>query len=138
VPNRALVEGESRYLRLEDGERLPEELERLAAEIGHRREVRMTFTLRNRIRPLVPGDASHSWARRATELAAAAGWTLEVEKDRGGISFPNFLSDPGEIPILDGLGPVGGGMHTRQEFVDLTSLDRRIPLLAELLAAGFS
>jgi glutamate carboxypeptidase len=136
VPNRALVEGESRYLRQEDGEVLPRELERLAEEIGKRREVSMDFTLRNRIRPLVPGDASHRWARRATELASASGWTLEVEKDRGGISFPNFLSDPGEIPILDGLGPVGGGMHTREEFLDLTSLDRRISLLADLLTAG--
>ena len=136
VPNRALVEGESRYLRTEDGQRLPEELERLAQEIGQRREVRMDFTLRNRILPMEPGDASHRLAQRATELADANQWNLEVEQDRGGISFPNFLPDPGEIPVLDGLGPVGGGMHTRQEFMDLTSLDRRIPLLADLLAAA--
>ena len=56
-------------------------------------------------------------------------------KVRGGISFPNFLLDPGRIPVLDGLGPVGGGMHTREEFVDLRSLRRRIVLLADLLAA---
>ena len=44
------------------------------------------------------------------------------------------LADPGRIPVLDGLGPVGGGMHTREEFVDLRSLARRIVLLADLLA----
>jgi glutamate carboxypeptidase len=67
-------------------------------------------------------------------LAAARGWRLEVERERGGISFPNFLADPGRIPVLDGLGPVGGGMHTRDEHVALASLERRIVLLADLLA----
>ena len=67
-------------------------------------------------------------------LATTAGWKLEVEEDRGGISFSNFLPDPSAIPILDGLGPVGDGMHTRGEYVELASLDRRIALLADLLA----
>jgi acetylornithine deacetylase/succinyl-diaminopimelate desuccinylase-like protein len=35
--------------------------------------------------------------------------------------------------VLDGLGPVGGGMHTREEYVELRSLRRRIVLLADLL-----
>lgn len=39
------------------------------------------------------------------------------------------------MPVLDGLGPVGGGMHTREEFVDLASLHRRIVLLADLFEA---
>ncbi len=66
-------------------------------------------------------------------LAAAAGWRLEIEEERGGISFPNFLPDPDRIPVLDGLGPIGGGMHTREEYVELRSLGRRIVLLADLL-----
>jgi glutamate carboxypeptidase len=68
-------------------------------------------------------------------LAARRGWRLDLEEERGGISFLNFLPDPGRVPVLDGLGPVGGGMHTREEFVGLTSLRRRIVLLADLLAA---
>jgi acetylornithine deacetylase/succinyl-diaminopimelate desuccinylase-like protein len=44
------------------------------------------------------------------------------------------LPDPGRLPVLDGLGPVGGGMHTREEYVELRSLQRRIVLLADLLA----
>jgi acetylornithine deacetylase/succinyl-diaminopimelate desuccinylase-like protein len=39
------------------------------------------------------------------------------------------------MPVLDGLGPVGDGMHTRDEFVSLPSLARRILLLADLLRA---
>jgi acetylornithine deacetylase/succinyl-diaminopimelate desuccinylase-like protein len=37
------------------------------------------------------------------------------------------------MPVLDGLGPVGEGMHTREEYVSLPSLARRIVLLADLL-----
>jgi di/tripeptidase len=36
--------------------------------------------------------------------------------------------------VLDGLGPVGGGMHTREEYLELRSLERRVVLLADLLA----
>jgi hypothetical protein len=57
-----------------------------------------------------------------------------VERERGGISFPNFLPDTSRMPVLDGLGPVGDGMHTREELVSLPSLARRIVLLADLLA----
>lgn len=71
----------------------------------------------------------------AAEIAERYGWRLEAEEERGGISFPNFLPAPGVIPVLDGLGPVGDGMHTREEYVEIESLDRRIVLLAELLKA---
>lgn len=139
VPNRARVEGESRFLRSRDGDRLLAEMERLALEIGARREVEMRFEVHpGRIQPLEPQEASRAWAQRAVACAAERGWKLLVEEDRGGISFSNFLPDPGSIPILDGLGPVGGGMHTREEFMNLESFDRRIVLLAELLAAATS
>jgi glutamate carboxypeptidase len=81
--------------------------------------------------PHGPGEAL---VRRAVELAAARGFRLEVETDRGGISFPNYLADSTSVPVVDGLGPVGDGMHTREEWLDLRSLDRRIVLLADLLA----
>ena len=69
------------------------------------------------------------------EAAAADGWTLEVETDRGGVSFPNFLPDPSAVPVIDGLGPIGDGMDTREEYVSLASLERRIRLIAHLLGA---
>ena len=94
----------------------------------------LTFTAGPEIPPVDPEGPHCQLPRRAVEPAAARGWRLEIETDRGGISFPNFLVDPGRIPVLDGLGPVGGGMHTREERVDLTSLRRRIVLLADLMA----
>ena len=67
-------------------------------------------------------------------LAAARGFRLEVEDDRGGISFPNFLTDPCRIPVIDGLGPVGDGMHTREEWLDLEFV--RAPRRAARRPAG--
>jgi glutamate carboxypeptidase len=85
------------------------------------------------IPPVDSRGPQQAWCARAVALAANRGWRLEVEEERGGISFPNFLPDPGRLPVLDGLGPIGGGMHTRDEYVDLVSLSRRIVLLADLL-----
>jgi glutamate carboxypeptidase len=143
VPDLAVAEGEVRFLRSADGERVAGDLAALARNIGLDTETRLTFTRGAAIPPVDPGSPHAGWADRAVALAAARGWRLEIERERGGISFPNFLPDPGRMPVLDGLGPVGDGMHTRDEFVSLPSLARRILLLADLLAAraageGFS
>lgn len=140
VPNRAVAEGEARFLRAIESDELARRLEALARDIAVETGTSVTFAVNQSIPPVDPFGPQTAWTRRAVELAAARGWDLDVENERGGISFPNFLPDPGRIPVLDGLGPVGGGMHTREEFVDLRSFRRRIVLLADLLAedAAFS
>jgi glutamate carboxypeptidase len=133
VPDRAVTEGEARFLRASEGVELSAQLAALAREVAVATGVEVSFAIGQAIPPVDP-EGPHSGAcQRAVDLAAARGWRLEVETERGGISFPNFLPDPGRIPILDGLGPTGGGMHTREELVDLRSLARRIVLLADLL-----
>lgn len=136
VPDRAVAEGEVRFLRLQDRGETLQNLVDLAEAVGRRTGTSLTFTPGPVIPPVDPESPHSALGRRAVELAAARGWSLEIETDRGGISFPNFLPDPSRIPILDGLGPVGGGMHTREEFVSLESLRRRIVLLADLMAEG--
>lgn len=133
VPDRARVEGEARYRTATEARELRLELAAAAREIGERHGVELAFRVSSTVPAVDPGEASWRWARQAVERAAARGWRLEVESDRGGISFSNFLEPGSELPILDGLGPVGGGMHTREEYVDLGSLGRRIALLADLL-----
>jgi len=135
VPDRARVEGEARFLHRDEGEALARRLADLAAETAAATGTQLAFTAEAPIPPVDPDGAHRGAAERAVELAERRGWRLVLDRERGGISFPNFLPDPGRIPILDGLGPVGGGMHTREEFVDLASFRRRIVLLADLLAA---
>jgi glutamate carboxypeptidase len=93
----------------------------------------MHFEVVEEILPLPESATGADLAALLVETAAADGWTLELETDRGGVSFPNFLPDPAAVPVIDGLGPVGDGMHTRDEYVSLSSLGRRIRLIATLL-----
>ena len=135
VPDRAIVEGEARFLRHAEGEALAAELASLAARVATEHDLELDFEPGPTVRPVDPDGPGRQASKAAAEIAERAGWRLEIEDDRGGISFSNFLPDPSAIPILDGLGPVGDGMHTREEYLELESLDRRIALLAELLVA---
>jgi glutamate carboxypeptidase len=135
VPDRAVVEGEARFLRADESGDLARGLEALARDIAMATGTEISFAASGMIPPVDPHGPQAGAGQRAAALATAAGWHLEIEEERGGISFPNFLPDPGRLPVLDGLGPIGGGMHTREEYVDLRSLRRRIVLLADLMAA---
>ena len=135
VSERALAEGEARYLTPPDGVRIMERLTHLTERTAEEHEVSMVFSLGTSVPPVDPEGPGAPIAALVTRLAAERGWHLEVEEDRGGISFPNYIADPSKVPIADGLGPVGDGMHTREEYLDLRSLERRIVLLADLLAA---
>jgi glutamate carboxypeptidase len=133
VPDRALAEGEIRFLTHADGEAMLETLKQLAAEIAAARDVEMTFIPGMYIAPVDPNGPGMPLVMRTVELAAKRGFRLEVEDDRGGVSFSNFIDDAASTPVIDGLGPAGYGMHIRGESVDLDSFARRITLLADLL-----
>ena len=68
---------------------------------------------------------------KAATIAKEAGWKLE-EAAVGGGSDGNFTAALG-IPTLDGLGPVGEGAHSPGESIEISSLPRRVALLAGLL-----
>jgi glutamate carboxypeptidase len=135
VPDRARAEGEARFRLASEGEALRREMQELAGQVAAEHDVKAVFRHGDPVRPAAVSAASRRWAGEATAAAARRGWRLRVEDDRPGISFPNFLPAGAGVPAVDGLGPVGGGMHTRDEWVDLRSFDRRIVLLADLLRA---
>jgi glutamate carboxypeptidase len=84
-------------------------------------------------RPPMPRSPANVAAfERARELAAAIGLELRAGGTGGG-SDANFVAALG-IPILDGLGAVGGGAHSEREFIELGSLPGRTALLAALLS----
>jgi glutamate carboxypeptidase len=134
VPDRARLDGEARFFREADGREVARALQGLAAEVASAGGVRCDLELGEPVPALEPTPDRLAHGARAVAAAAARGWHLELEEDRGGISFPNFLPPGSVIPVLDGLGPVGGGMHTRDEHVRLESFRRRVRLLADLLA----
>jgi len=133
VSDLAVAEGEMRFLTTADCERMLQTLRELAESVAKEHETEVTFTPGMRIEPVDPQGPGAPLIRRAVELAAQRGFHLEVEEDRGGVSFPNFIADPSRTPVIDGLGPTGDGMHVRGEYLSLDSLARRIVLLADLL-----
>jgi glutamate carboxypeptidase len=69
---------------------------------------------------------------RARTTASAIGLTL-AEQGVGGGSEANLVAPLG-VPVIDGLGPVGGGAHALDEHVSRRSLIDRAALLAGLIA----
>ena len=133
VADRCLVEGEVRYLSLADRDRVLQSMRDLTSDLSVSWDVELRFEEVEHIPPLAVSDSARQLADHLVSTAKEAGWRLELEDNRGGVSFPNFLPDPSAVTVIDGLGPVGGGMHTRAEFLDLGSLERRIVLIAEAL-----
>lgn len=106
-------------------------LEQIAAS----RNVPDTHTrlIRSRGRtPYVATSAILQLVTLAQEEGQGLGLTLTAES-KGGLSDANLLMECG-IPVLDSLGPVGGGMHDLQkEFLRVESLPMRGALLAGLI-----
>ena len=72
---------------------------------------------------------------RLFELARSVGSDLGIEIDEGatgGASDGNFTSALG-IPTLDGLGAIGDGAHSVDEYVEIASLPSRAALIAGLI-----
>ncbi len=68
---------------------------------------------------------------KAKRIAAKAGIEIEAGGSGGG-SDANFVA-PLSIPVLDGLGAIGDGLHSSREFIFEDSLIERSLLLSALL-----
>lgn len=81
--------------------------------------------------PLERTEASALLFEQARGIAQSVGLRLG-EACTGGASDGNIASAAG-LPVLDGLGPDGGGAHTLDEHVLLDDVPRRIDFLAALV-----
>ena len=80
--------------------------------------------------PLERTPANEALYQRARVAAADLGFELGAARV-GGASDGNITSGEG-IATLDGLGPLGGGAHARDEHVVVADLPRRAALVARL------
>ncbi len=118
--------------------REPEESERVGAALRAMATSASTDGLRVAVEGGVNRPAmrrSEAAARLVGEAGALAG-TLGLalgEIAVGGASDGNLTAAAG-CPTLDGLGAVGAGLHTAEEWIDVAALVPRTALLAGLLA----
>ena len=128
VAGSAFAEVDVRVATAPEDERIHRALGRLAVGEGATLGVRR---LHERP-PMERTPAIAAGAERAREIGTLIGLEL-TEGAAGGASDANFLARLG-IPVLDGLGPDGGGAHAVDEHVLVDSLAERIVLLALLIA----
>lgn len=69
----------------------------------------------------------------AARIAAGLGFTLEDLPDGEGSGGSDGQFCVAYVPVLDGLGPCGAGLHTNDEYIDLESIRPRGNLLLRLL-----
>jgi glutamate carboxypeptidase len=102
------------------------------------------------LKPAVPGTSlalSGDWTRPPLERSPGAARLFEQAREHGralGLDLRETSSGGGSdgnivgalgVPVLDGLGALGGGAHSADEHVVLDSLPVRAALLAHLLRA---
>jgi glutamate carboxypeptidase len=103
----------------------------MAALAGERDGVRIEIEP-GPVRPLFnPHPGTLALFERARQVAAEIGFALDHGKFGGG-SDGNFTGALG-IDTLDGLGVIGGGAHTHDEHLLVSSLEPRARLIAGLL-----
>jgi glutamate carboxypeptidase len=82
--------------------------------------------------PMVSTPESLKLAVQAQEIAGLLGFSVNHVLT-GGASDGSYASTYG-VPVLDGLGPIGGLDHSPQEYLLASSIAPRAALLAGLIA----
>jgi glutamate carboxypeptidase len=82
--------------------------------------------------PPMPRSASSELFARARRLAVDLDLPVLEERSVGGGSDGNFIASLG-VPVLDGLGAVGGAAHAEGEYVDISAMPKRAALVAALV-----
>lgn len=80
---------------------------------------------------MVPSEGTQALMQLVEECGAELGLPISWQEVGGG-SDANLTAALG-IPTLDGLGPIGAGFHSDEEYLDLASIAPRIELLVKVL-----
>jgi len=128
VPAEAAVEIDVRIVSNDEAARITDAIRALQPQLAG-----ATLHIRGGInRP--PMERTTDTAR-LFEVARRVGKELGLdikEGSTGGASDGNFTSAMG-IPTLDGLGPIGDGAHSMEEYIEVASLPERAALVAGLI-----
>jgi glutamate carboxypeptidase len=128
VPEEAVAQVDVRVMQ-------PGEWERIEAEMQALRPVLMGTSLEitgGLNRPPMPFDETmKATFEKARSIAVEIGVELKAGGSGGG-SDANFVAPLG-IPVLDGLGAIGEGLHSEREYIFTDSLRERAKLLAALI-----
>jgi len=128
VPAYAEADGDMRIMRVDEYERVETAIHSLKPVLKDS----VIEVACNLNRPPMPFDAlMEATFDKAQSIAAAHGFEIKAGGS-GSASDANFVAHMG-IPVLDGLGAVGEGFHSDEEYIFTDSLVERARLTAALL-----
>jgi len=97
-------------------------------------DIEVDVLIRTGFPPMEKTEATGRLVGQAVAIAGELGFEVK-DAATGGASDANVVSGLG-VPVLDGMGPVGGADHAPGEWLDLSSVVPRVTLLAAMIASG--
>jgi glutamate carboxypeptidase len=131
VPDLAVVRFNCRVPTPQFQARLEGELKRIVEEIDQRDGINVELIGGFRSPPKIVDPATQKLFEQVADCGRELGLSL-TWRSSGGVSDGNKLAAAG-LPVIDTLGPRGGGLHSAEEFLLLDSLTERAKLTALLL-----
>jgi len=129
VPDHATAFGNVRFPDQAVADELGAKLDALATSGETLPKVSVYRSFNRPAKPEIP--PTRALAERAREVAESLGQQLPFART-GGVCDGNIMQDTG-LPTIDTLGVRGGGLHTPDEWIDLSSLVERCQLMAVLV-----
>ncbi|WP_395405958.1 glutamate carboxypeptidase [Pseudoduganella sp. UC29_106] len=130
IPDHASAQADVRVAVAEEFDRVEHDIERISAQ-RLIPETQVAIHLRRGFPPMPASPITDAIAQRATDIYAELGRKLTLEST-GGAADASLIFAAG-VPTLDGLGIVGGGIHTAEEYAEVDSIVPRLYLLARLM-----
>jgi glutamate carboxypeptidase len=131
VPDLACAEVDVRFGTSEAGQAIDRAIRRVGSPPGVP-GTRVEVTGGIEKGPMEKTAATAYLVELAQDVAAQLGIAFD-DVQTGGTSDGNYIAELG-LPVLDGLGPIGGNDHSPSEYLDADSIVPRAALLAGLIA----
>ena len=130
IPAAASAKGDVRVTTPEEFDRVEKDMIRISQnKLIPETEVRVRLI--RGLPPMPRSAASDKLVRMAEGIYAEIGKKLTIESS-GGAADASLVAGVG-VPVLDGFGIVGGGIHTPEEYAEVESVVPRLYLLARML-----
>lgn len=130
IPDHAAVQADVRVAVPEEFDRVEQDLARISA--NHLiPDTKVSARLRRGFPPMPKSPVTDAVAAKAQAVYAELGRKLTLESSGG--AADSSLTYAAGVPTIDGLGIVGGAIHTPEEYAEVDSIAPRVYLLARLI-----
>jgi glutamate carboxypeptidase len=131
VPNTAIVRGDLRFLSEQQKENARKKMTEIVKQSLPQTQATITFT--DGIPSMPPTDGNKKLLEQYSKVSIDLGLGPVVAYDPGkrGAGDISYVAE--YVDCLDGIGAMGGGAHSPDEYIDLTTFDEQIKRAAILI-----